>query len=835
MATAPPGTRRRTSTATSLALASLALLGLGANARAADTYADAVEPILSQYCYGCHGQGAKKGNVDLEALGAQAEPNGSRTAWAAVLRNLRSGVMPPAGKPRPGKDELAKVEAWIKSAALKVDPADPDPGRVTIRRLNRAEYRNTIRDLMGIEYNTEEEFPADDTGYGFDTIGDVLAVSPLLLEKYLQAAESIVAKSVPTVTRITPERDLFVELFRGRSRPSRLPMTETSKVFKAIDVEKAGDYRVVLDLAARGAYSPAKVKVDITLDDKPAWTGTFAWGQEGARVIELPVTWAVGDHVLAIHVEPIEAKDKAKPKDAPKTDAPKDEREAARRKEAQERQQKNPFELRIQSVKVRGPLGDNSGVHPPRYEKFFGNQDPPPASDPVARKAHARKVIERFAARAFRRPVGPEVLDRLVALAESVMTIPGKTFEEGVSQAFVGVLASPRFLFRVEEPDPKSPAGKHPFVDEYALASRLSYFLWSTMPDDTLFDLARKSQLRANLPAQVERMLKDARSEALVKNFTGQWLQTRDVEGIAINARAVLRRDRRPGSSGRFGGNVPFELDRDLRGLLQRETEMTVSHVLKEDRPLTELIDADYTFLNERLAKHYEIPDIKGQQMRKVTLPKGSPRGGILTQGAFLIVTSNPTRTSPVKRGLFLLDNILGTPPPPPPNNVPDLDVADKEINGRQPSMRELMEIHRKDPLCNSCHSRMDPLGLAFENFNALGLYRETERGQKVDPAGTLITGEKFQGVKELKTILTVQYRRNYHDCLSEKLLTYAIGRGMEPSDVEGLDRVVARLESGGGTLKALISGVVESPQFLKRRQPPKLAAGESKPSTGTE
>lgn len=830
MATAPQGTRRRTSFATNLAI--LALLGSGVNARADGTYAEVVEPILAEHCYGCHGQGAKKGNVDLEALGAQAEPNGSRTAWATVLKNLRSGVMPPAGKPRPSQAELDKVEAWIKTAALKVNPADPDPGRVTIRRLNRVEYRNTIRDLMGVEYNTEEEFPADDTGYGFDTIGDVLAVSPLLLEKYLQAAETIVAKSVPTVTRITPERDLIVEMFRGRSRPSRLPMTEKSRVTKSIDIEKPGDYKVVLDMAARGAYNPAKVKVDIALDDKPAWTGTFAWGQEGAKVIELPVTWAVGDHLLAINVEPIEEKGKAR--DEPKKDAPKDEREEARRKEAQARQQRNPFELRIQSVKVRGPLGGNSGVHPPRYEKFFGQQDPPPASDPAARKAHARKVIERFATRAYRRPVDAEVLDRLVALADSVMSVPGKTFEEGVSQAFVGVLASPRFVFKVEDVDPRSPAGQHPFVDDYALASRLSYFLWSTMPDDTLIQLAQKGQLRANLKAQVERMLKDSRSEALVKNFTGQWLQTRDVEGIPINARAVLRRDRRPGSSGRFGGNVPFELDRDLRGLLQRETEMTVAYVLKEDRPLTELLDADYTFLNERLAKHYEIPDIKGPQMRKVTLPKGSPRGGILTQGAFLIVTSNPTRTSPVKRGLFLLDNILGTPPPPPPNNVPDLDVADKEINGRQPSMRELMEIHRKDPLCHSCHSRMDPLGLAFENFNALGLYRETERGQKVDPAGTLITGEKFLGVSELKKILSVQYRRNYYSCLAEKLLTYAIGRGMEPSDVEGLDRTIARLESGG-TFRSLIAGVVESPQFLKRRQVAKVASGESKPTTGTE
>ena len=380
------------------------------------------------------------------------------------------------------------------------------PGRVTLRRLNRAEYHNTVRDLTGVDFNADAEFPPDDTGYGFDDIGDVLTVLPLLLEKYVDAASAIVDQAV-------------------------LKATNRSKM----------------------------------------------------------------------------------------------------------------------------------------RERFFTRSAP---DDAAGRRQYAREVLGNFAGRAFRRPVDGKTLDRLVALAGGVYNQPGKTFEAGVAQAMVAVLASPRFIFRSEQAATGSSKEPYPLVDEYSLASRLSYFLWSTLPDDELSGLAARGELRKNLAAQVKRMLADPRSEAMVNNFTGQWLQARDVEGIAINSEAVLARDRAKGKGG--GNQTAIELDGQLRHAMRRETEMVFSSVLHEDRSVLELIDSDYTFLNQKLAAAYGLTNlgVTGSEMRRVSLPPDCPRGGVLTEGTVLVVTSNPDRTSPVKRGLFILNNILGSPTPPPPPNI---------------------------------------------------------------------------------------------------------------------------------------------------------------------
>jgi hypothetical protein len=373
------------------------------------------------------------------------------------------------------------------------------------------------------------------------------------------------------------------------------------------------------------------------------------------------------------------------------------------------------------------------------------------------------------------------------------------------------------------------------------------------MPDDTLMDLADRHELRHNLGAQVKRMLADSRAEALVQNFTGQWLQLRDLEGISIDARVVLARDGGQESELRkeraefrarlakldaastnrpAGTNAqpakPFprrrfaqpavELDHDLRQAMQRETELFFSGLLHEDRPVTELLDSDYTFLNEKLAKVYGITNITGTELRRVNLPPDSPRGGILTEGSVLVVTSNPDRTSPVKRGLFVLDNVLGMPAPPPPANVPALEATEKQFKDHEPTLRESLEMHRDKALCSSCHSRMDPVGLAFENFNALGMWRERERGQEIDPAGKLTTGEHFQDVHQLKRILVEQHRTDFYRCLTEKLLTYALGRGLEFYDVETVDRIVTQLERDGGHFSALLMGIIESSPFQKER-----------------
>jgi hypothetical protein len=471
--------------------------------------------------------------------------------------------------------------------------------------------------------------------------------------------------------------------------------------------------------------------------------------------------------------------------------------------------------------------------------------------------------MRRFAARAFRRPVDEPTVQRLAAIAEEFYTQPGKKFEEGIRQAIVAALSSPRFLFRFEEPATSGSAA-HPItanasaVDEFALASRLSYFLWSTMPDEELLDLANRGQLRKELASQVKRMLADKRAEALIENFVGQWLQVRDVEGIDINARVVLARDAgeekelkrqmeefrarlanpQPATNQqnqaastqtrperpRFFRPPRAELDGPLRRAMKQETEMCFSYVVKEDRSIVELLDSDYTFLNEKLAKHYGITNITGSEMRRVALPDGSPRGGLLTQGSILVATSNPTRTSPVKRGLFLLDNILGAPTPPAPPDVPLLEEAEKEFKDREPTLREALELHRSKPLCNSCHSRMDPLGLALENFNALGMWREKERGQVIEALGELITGESFRDIRELKRVLATERRLDFYRCLTEKLLTYALGRGLEYYDVETVDQIVERLQREEGRFSALLLGVIESAPFQMRRNPAPVA-----------
>jgi hypothetical protein len=416
------------------------------------------------------------------------------------------------------------------------------------------------------------------------------------------------------------------------------------------------------------------------------------------------------------------------------------------------------------------------------------------------------------------------------------------------------VLVSPRFLFR-EEAFEEATDPTHPLVDEYALASRLSYFLWSTMPDDELFRLASEQKLRENLSEQVARMTADRRWQRFIQQFAGQWLHARDVAEVDINASAVIRRDQKPdpelarlksrfrqlrredfknlteaerieleemrknysAALQRFEG---FDLDRPLRQAMRRETEMLLEHLFREDRSLLELIDCDYTFLNERLARHYGIEGVEGDQMRLVSLPADSPRGGVLTQGTVLTTTSNPNRTSPVKRGIFILENLLGIPPAPPPPNIPALEDEDRADVADLPTLRETLEKHRSDPLCSSCHDRMDPLGLALENFNALGLWRDLDRGKPIDASGKLITGESFANVRQLKRILIEDHHRDFYRCLTEKLLILAIGRGLEYYDVQTVDTIVENLEASGGKPSVLLTGIIESAPFQKSRRP---------------
>jgi len=804
--------------------------------RVAEQFGEQVEPILEQYCYECHGNGIKKGGMVLDAFDTDEARLRDHDIWWTVLRNVRGGIMPPAGKPRPTDKELRLLEDWIKYGAFGIDPVDPDPGRVTVRRLNRVEYRNTIRDLMGLEFDTNAEFPPDDSGHGFDNIGDVLTISPLLLEKYLTAAKSIVSQAVPMASGAVAEQKITGRRFhradageasKNDDGPLSLSYYEAATVSNSFGAEHAGRYQLVLDLSAHekyvdGVFDYNRCRLVFKADGEELLQREYSRQEGKSFHYEFERDWQAGEHELKFELEPLTLGEK----------------------------QTRSLALRINSVTVRGPLEKQYWTRPPNYGRYFPRDVPEGLAE---RRGYARELLGRFATRAFRRPVEQETADRLAGLAESIYTRDGQTFEAGVAQAMVAVLASPRFLFREEGIEPGA-RDRYPLIDEYALASRLSYFLWSSLPDDELFRLAGEHKLRENLSAQVKRMLADLRSSEFNRNFVGQWLQARDIETVLINAFAVISHDQVPDPeaerrrarfrelnrkapeslteeekeelkqaraafSKSFGRFRAFDLNGELRNAMRRETEMLFDHIVRNDRSLLELLDCDYTFLNERLAKHYGIDGVTGPEMRYIALPPGSPRGGVLTQGTVLAVTSNPDRTSPVKRGLFILDNILGIPPAPPPPNIPALEEARKEFEGRVPTLRETLEVHRKHPSCSACHNRMDPLGLALENFNALGMWREKERDHPIDATGKLISGEAFNDIKELKRILVNDRHRDFYRCVSEKMLTYALGRGLDYNDVHAVDKLVDKIEEQNGKASALLMGIVESTPFQRRQR----------------
>ena len=591
----------------------------------------------------------------------------------------------------------------------------------------------------------------------------------------------------------------------------QLVFAQPANVSASFNNELAGSYRVKLEFEVNGSYfpDPGKARVIFRIDGKEFLNQEFAYHDEKSYTFESTHKWQPSGHTFSIELQPL---------------VPAAKKETI-------------IDLFINKVTIEGPLEPSQWVKTENHDKYFPQAIP---QNRKQRRVYAAQLLGAFAEKAYRRPLDDDTGQRLAVLAEATYSQPGKTFEQGVAHAMSAVLASPRFLFRLETPATHALNARVAEVDEYSLASRLSYFLWSTMPDAELLTLAARGELRRNLPQQVRRMLADARADSLSSNFTGQWLQARDAEGIATNPREILIRDageeatlRALRQAWKNQDEPPAkklaekldnivksrpEFDGDMRKAMRRETEMYFAYVVREDRPVTELIDSNYTFVNEELAKFYGIPNVTGEELRKVTLPAGSPRGGMLTQGSSLLVTSNPDRTSPVKRGLFVLANFLGTPPPPPPANVPALEASEADFHGREPTLREVLKVHRETPLCASCHNRMDPIGLAFENFNGVGMWRDSERKQPIDTQGTLITGESFRGVSELKGILANGHRQDFYSTLTRKLLTYAIGRGPEYYDVETIDQIVKRLDDNDGRISALLLGVIDSAPFQKMR-----------------
>lgn len=807
-----------------------------------DQFRQQVQPILKEFCHDCHADGMNKGGVTLDEFASDQALLENRELWLKALKNLRAGMMPPNKKPQPSAEQKRVIEDWIKTASFGADPANPDPGQVTVRRLNRVEYRNTIRDLLGVNFDTQAEFPPDDSGHGFDNLGEVLTLSPMLLEKYLAAAKTIVTKAVPAVSRVPAEqviwgRDFLRDESAAAEATNGPTVSDTSLVLSyyagasvtnIFKVERPGRYQLDLDFTANerfvdNQFDYNKCRLVFRVDGEELLQQEYT--REGGRAFhhEFERTWKDGEHEIAFEIQPL----------------------------TPDLKQVRSLTLRIKSVTVRGPMEREHWVRPKDYERFFA-QDPPESES--ERRQYARELLAPFVRKAYRRPVDDEALDRLVALAERTYRQPDKTFEAGIGQAMTAVLASPRFLFREEAAESESKGDRYPLIDEYALASRLSYFLWASMPDDELFRYADEGKLRENLEMQVKRMMADQRFANFIKNFTGQWLQARDIESVSIDARQVLAREAAPDPDfeqrrqrsrelrdkeetltpeekqelaelrasfrRRFGMPPRAELNGDLRRAMRQETEKTFDYVVREDRSLRELLNSDYIFLNERLAGHYGLTNLNvlGDEMRLVPLPPESPRGGILTQGTVLAVTSNPTRTSPVKRGLFILENILGTPPPPPPPDITPLEDAAKGITNRPVSLRETLALHREKPLCSSCHNRMDPLGLALENFNAMGMFRESERAQTIDATGTLLTGESFANVRELKEILVRRHSRDFYQTLTEKMLTYALGRGLDYHDVDTVDRIVDQLAQADGRPSALFAGIIRSAPFQKTR-----------------
>ena len=743
-----------------------------------------IKPFLSKYCYDCHGEGSSKGQVSLDDPQKGAHQMDNRELWLQIWEYLRSDLMPPAKKEQPEIAERQEILHWIERNVFLLDHENPDPGRITMRRLNRVEYGHTIQDLLEVEFDVTDNFPPDDTGYGFDTIGDVLTISPLLMEKYFLAAEQIMKRAIPEEVGRPQPLSIAPHEFRQEGNNSRTARFMRAGINHTVRTDwKAnakGTHRLKINYEITGRANAQNYRstLQVLIDGEKRVSREISLAKSKTGTINLDLNWSADTHRIEFAMFPNNG-------DVNNNVA---------------------LAVKVLKVEITGPSGSiNWESYPESYRLIFSAGPPP--KDPTERDHYTRKLLNRMASRAFRRPVEKDTLESLIRLAKAKESAPDGTYEAGIRLALTAVLSSPHFLLRGEEPIREE--NTEQMLDEYSLATRLSYFLWSSTPDAPLLKLASQGKLRANLRTTVDRMLGESKSERFIENFVGQWLQTRDVEGKFFDTPRILGID--DGNKARQIFNLFTRQD------MKRETELFFNHVLKENRPAIELITANYSFINDRLAKFYGINGFEGKEFRKVSFEGNSRPGGILTQGSFLIVTSNPTRTSPVKRGLFVIDNLLGVPNSSAPPNVPELEESRKKI-GEGATMRELMKLHRSKPLCRSCHARMDPIGLALENYNAIGQRLEKKGDELLDTSGVLVTGEKFAGVSELKTVIAGPRKKDFHRRLTEKLFTYALGRGAEYYDSPVINKIIKEAENKGGGLKEFIYALIESVPFQRRR-----------------
>ncbi len=743
--------------------------GADAPHAAADaTFKAKVAPVLAKYCIGCHGGAKPKGDLDLAKFADTASILAARPKWEEVLEAVEAGEMPPTGKPRPNKDESATIVAWLQAQLTSADCATiGDPGRVTLRRLNRAEYNNTIKDLTDVDARPADDFPSDDVGYGFDNIGDVLSIPPILFEKYMAAAEAVAQLAIvldePARGELTAYKATELPETSGSSKlPRGRILGSVGEIPISHDVKTDGDYFIVVRAFGHQAGDePAQMEVRV--DGKPMqlFEVPQTEGEPGRFEVKTPLK--AGKRTIAVAF----LNDYCTP--------------TADRN------------LVIEKVEIQGPAESEVKNLPRSHRTILGSRKVGQSDDD-----YAREILQRFAGRAFRRPATPDEVDRLMAIY-SLARKNGEKFERGIQLDVQATLTSPYFLFKVEY-DRTSKDGSPVSINDFELATRLSYFLWSSMPDDTLLNLARDGKLKddAVLEEQVRRMLKSRKSHALVENFAGQWLQLRNLKTVQPDPKLFP------------------DFDESVRAAMLKETEEYFATIMKEDRSILEFIDSDYTVLNSRMARYYRIKGFKpGKQdvSVKVTLTDDR-RGGVLTQASVLTVTSNATRTSPVKRGKFILEQFLGSPPPPPPPDVPELKDAGVD---HKATLRKRMEQHRADPNCAVCHAKLDPLGFGLENYDAIGSWREKEGEAPIDASGVLPSGQSFKTPKELKAIL-LSRSGEFTRCLAEKMMTYGLGRGLDYHDRCAVDKLAASVEKDGHKFSRLVVEIVKSDAFRKRR-----------------
>jgi hypothetical protein len=752
------------------------------------SYARAQTPaaVFTQYCVTCHNARLKTAGLVIDP-GELNKASANPELWEKVVRKLRSAAMPPAGAPRPDHATYDSVATFLETELDRAAAAKPNPGTLPLlHRLSRTEYQNAVRDLLALDDLPKEMdfsllLPADNISSGFDNIADLLFVSPSNMERYLDAARKISRLAVGD-----PEMPVMVNIHRLHPeqwqdvRVDELSFGTRGGLAVRSYFPVDGDYNIEIDVA--GAAREAN-QVEITIDGERMQLipigGNPAGGRGGrgrapaAGPLEFRIPVKAGPWLVGVtFIEHNQARDE---------------------ETLRPRMRGRGTQPALAGVTISGPYNVKGSGDTPTRRRIFVCKPAAPGNE----VACATKILSTLTRRAYRRPSTDDDVQRLLPFYTAGRSEGG--FDRGIQKALERILVSPQFLFRVER-DPANVGSSTPYrITDLELASRLSFFLWSSIPDDELLDAAIAGKLKnpAVLDAQVRRMLADPRSESMVTNFAAQWLYLRDIE--AKQPDEVL---------------FP-NFDETLRNAFRRETELFLDSIMRENRSVLELLTANYTFVNERLAHHYGIPNVQGSWFRRVTLPEGSMRGGLLGQGSILTVTSYATRTSPVLRGKWVLENLLASPPPPPPADVPALKTEGAEP-GRTLTMRDAMVQHRANPVCAGCHARMDPIGFSMENFDALGKWRDHDSGNRIDASGVLPDGTRFEGMPGLRKML-LDHSGEFVSTVSEKLLMYALGRNLQYYDEPSVRQIVREAARSNYTFSSLILGVVKSVPFQMR------------------